>query len=218
MGMSTCCCCIPLRIGVTIIAVLSTIGYLAGTVSLFLSKSHLDSMYPIQSSQYAPVFWSMAAIYILYTLSSLLGVVGSITQQRRLVLIFSILYWIMVILTLIASFAVWIILLVRRSDVETGCEAAVTNSVAATDSPYHAPVTIPNQQAEVQDACSQAIRNVTIGLGVGVFVGNALQLYFASAISAYAQRLKRNNQHQKLRDLDEFPSAKGMPAMAAPVY
>jgi hypothetical protein len=130
----------------------------------------------LQSSQYAPVFWSMVAIYILYTVSSLIGVVGSITQKRRLVLIFSILYWIMVVLTLIASFAVWIILLVRRSDVEAGCVAAVTNSIAASDSPYHTPVTIPNQQAQVQDDCSVAIRNVTIGLGVIVFVGNALQV------------------------------------------
>jgi hypothetical protein len=57
------------------------------------------------------------------------------------------------------------------------------------------------------------VRNATVKLSDFFF-----KLYFASAISAYAQRLKRNNQHQKLRDLDDFPSAKGMPAMAAPVY
>ncbi|CAO3686740.1 unnamed protein product [Umbelopsis vinacea] len=178
----------------------------------------LESMYPIQANQFVPVFWSLVAVYILYTISSLFGVIGSITQKRRMVLFFSILYWIMVILTLIVSFAVWILLLVKRSDIETACEAAVSNSIAATDSPYHSPVAIPNQQADIQNACNEAIRNATIGGGVIVFVGNALQLYFASAISAYAQRLKRNNQHQKLRDLDDFPSAKGMPAMAAPVY
>jgi hypothetical protein len=203
----------------------------------------LESMYPIQTNQFTPIFWSLVAVYILYTISSLFGVIGSITQKRRMVLFFSILYWIMVILTLIVSFAAWIILLVKRSEVESACEAAVANTIAANDSPYHSPVTIPNQQADIQDACNQAIRNATIGGGVAVFVGNALQvrivklsqplapllwltiilflfhqLYFASAISAYAQRLKRNNQHQKLRDLDDFPTAKGMPAMAAPVY
>ncbi|KAI9284397.1 hypothetical protein BC943DRAFT_60854 [Umbelopsis sp. AD052] len=218
MGMSTCCCCIPLRIGVIIIAVFSTIVYALGTASLFISKNHASASFPIQANQYTAVFWTLVAVYILYTLSSLIGVVGSITQRRRMVLFFSILNWIMVVLTLIASFAVWIILLVKKSDVETACEAAVSNSIAANDSPYHTPVSIPNQQGDIQNACQEAIRNATIIGGVLVFVGNALQFYFASAISAYAQRLKRNNQHQKLRDLDDFPSAKGMPAMAAPVY
>lgn len=133
-------------------------------------------MYPIQANQFVPVFWSLVAVYILYTISSLFGVIGSITQKRRMVLFFSILYWIMVILTLIVSFAVWILLLVKRSDIETACEAAVSNSIAATDSPYHSPVAIPNQQAGIQNDCNEAIRNATIGGGVIVFVGNALQV------------------------------------------
>lgn len=82
----------------------------------------------------------------------------------------------MVVLTLIATFAVWIILLVKKSDVETACEAAVSNSIAANDSPYHSPVTIPNNQADIQSSCETAIRDATIAGGVIVFVGNALQV------------------------------------------
>lgn len=82
----------------------------------------------------------------------------------------------MVVLTLIATFAAWIILLVKKSEVETACEAAVSNSIAANDSPYHSPVAIPNQQADIQSACENAIRDATIGGGVVVFVGNALQV------------------------------------------
>jgi hypothetical protein len=170
-----------------------------GTASLFVSRNRKLSLpsfvvatsfqasdwipfvdasasFPIQSNQYTAVFWTLVAVYILYTISSLFGVVGSITQRRRMVLFFSILNWIMVVLTLIATFAVWIILLVKKSDVESACEAAVSNSIAANDSPYHSPVTIPSQQIDVQNACQEGIRNATIAGGVIVFVGNALQV------------------------------------------
>jgi hypothetical protein len=144
-----------------------------------------DAAFPIQSSQYAAVFWTLVGVYILYTISSLFGVIGSITQKRRMVLVFSILNWIMVVLTLIASFAVWIILLVKKSEVESACEAAVSNSIAANDSPYHSPVAIPNQQSDIQNACQEAIKNATIAGGVIVFVGNALQVNKKSALSKY---------------------------------
>ncbi|KAG0166375.1 hypothetical protein DFQ28_005962 [Apophysomyces sp. BC1034] len=101
----------------------------------------------------------------------------------------------------------WIILLVKRNSVVSECNQYLQD-ISTSHSPYYTPVPLPNGAMFGQDNCEAAVKQVLIIYGLLVFIGNFLQIYFASAISAYADRLKRNNQHQKLRDLDDYPESK----------
>ncbi|KAL9541574.1 hypothetical protein MBANPS3_009041 [Mucor bainieri] len=112
MGQYKCCCCIPVRAGVLIIALLSAALYIAATVGLFMSKPSTGLTYQdveIDMRVVNGIYYTSIAVSIIFALAALFGVLGSVT------------------------------------------------------------------------------------------------FYFATAISAYATRLRRTNMHEKLRNLEDFP-------------
>ncbi|KAI8376280.1 uncharacterized protein BYT42DRAFT_574068 [Radiomyces spectabilis] len=155
-------------------------------------------------SSTAPGYWTAVGVIALYAVSSLFGVIGSITQNRKMIGVFKILYWLVTILLLIVTFALWILCLVKRDLLVESC-AEVARELASSSSSYYTPVQLPNGGDNLTQSCATAAKQLLIVGGLIVFVGNLFQVYFASVISAYAARLKRNNQHQKLRDLDDYP-------------
>ncbi|CAO3621881.1 unnamed protein product [Mucor hiemalis] len=197
MGQYKCCCCIPVRAGVLIIALLSAAVYIACTVGLFMAKANQESFYSYLS-EHAPtlnnadskkvtdgVLYTSIAVSILFSLTSLFGVLGSITQQRRMINIFKVSYWFVAVLSFLVSIAAIVALGVQRSQIVAACVAE------------NADLTYDN--------CSTGYRNFMIVFSIVLMVVSFIQFYFATAISSYATRLRRSNMHEKLRNLEDFP-------------
>ncbi|KAI8073150.1 hypothetical protein BC940DRAFT_104075 [Gongronella butleri] len=197
MAHNKCCCCIPLRAGVMIIAGLSTAAYLVLLIGLLIRREAFLSL-PFAGA--VPVFWVGVVVCLIYALSSIFGVVGAITNNRAMTNIFRVLYWIMAIISLIVSVAVYIFALVKRGDIEGECSTILQNPGT-----YGVSGTSTFTKAEADAACSGAMRTYLIASGIALAIGNIIQLYFASAIGAYSARLRRTNLHQKLHNVEDFP-------------
>ncbi|KAI8079353.1 hypothetical protein BDF21DRAFT_419939 [Thamnidium elegans] len=191
MGQYKCCCCIPVRAGVLIIALLSAAIYIMSTVGLFLVKANDDQSY-LNNTDFTynmtavnGVFYTTVAVTILFSLASLFGVIGSITQHRKMIVMFKMVYWFVVILQFIVTVAVIIVLAVNRSEIIGHC-------------------TLSSEAVSLED-CTKGFKYMMIAFSVIVMIINFIQFYFATAISAYAARLRRTNMHEKLRNLEDFP-------------
>ncbi|KAI8078138.1 uncharacterized protein B0P05DRAFT_542646 [Gilbertella persicaria] len=188
MGHYKCCCCVPLRAGILIIALISSAVYIASTVGLFMSRSTGVSVYDgynVNSVTFTAVHYTTIAVSIIFALASLFGVVGSITQHRKMIAVFKLAYWTVATLQFIVSIASIIILGLNRSTIITACAEAYAD--------------------ETLDSCAVGYRNFMIIFSVVSMIICFIQFYFASAISAYATRLRRTNMHEKLRNLEDFP-------------
>ncbi|CAO3624259.1 unnamed protein product [Cunninghamella blakesleeana] len=199
MANNTCCCCIPIRAGVLLIATLSTAFYIAATIASFVGRQKYLASADVELSRI--IYWVFVALFILNSITSLFGMVGAISKNRGMINIFKGVYWLMAIIGLLVSLAIWIVLLVKRDDISAACA-----DVSQNPGDYGLSDVLPVGSAgEALSLCSTSVRNLLIITGVGIFVGNFIQLYFASVISAYATRLRRTNQHEKLRNLEDFP-------------
>ncbi|KAL7332596.1 hypothetical protein PS15p_204610 [Mucor circinelloides] len=143
------------------------------------------------------VFWSLVAVVGLYSVSALFGVIGGITQNRSMINIFRYLYWTVVILLLLSSSAIWIFMLIKQNSIIDECQQYLNDSTVISS----------NQQGLIQEDCHTATKQILIAGGIVVFVGNLIQVYFASIINAYATRLGQHGsfQHHQLHNLDDFP-------------
>ncbi|KAG0741897.1 hypothetical protein G6F57_010604 [Rhizopus arrhizus] len=207
MGQYKCCCCIPIRAGVLIIALLSAAFYVAITVllslaipkfSMFSSTNELALTYGllllIDESESAfsttavkGVHYTSIAITVIFAFCSLFGVIGSITQHRKMIAAFKLAYWTSSLLELLISIAAIIVLAVQRIDIINTCAALNAD--------------------ETVGSCSSYYRTFMIILCCLIVIVNLFQFYFAAAISSYATRLRRTNMHEKLRHLEDFPEA-----------
>ncbi|ORE07732.1 hypothetical protein BCV72DRAFT_102306 [Rhizopus microsporus var. microsporus] len=212
MGLNTCCFCVPLRTGVTVIATISFLFYLACLISFIMGRDGIHSFPKEDLSAVLGIYWTAVAVVSLYTASSLLGILGGATQNRTMINIFRFLYWTMALLILVTSTVTWIMMLVKRNSIVSECQRYLLEQDSKQNS-YYTPVTLPDgRMVAHQEDCTSATKQVIIIIGIFVFLGNFIQLYFASAINAYARRLKSIGtiQHHKLRDMDEFPETAKM--------
>lgn len=91
------------------------------------------------------------------------------TQQKRgLVNVFNIFYWIMAIICLIVTLAIWIFFLVKRSDIQSACTEYLNQS-QQIDSSY-------GLKASPADACESTMKAFLIGGGFAVFIGNFISV------------------------------------------
>ncbi|CEP12753.1 hypothetical protein [Parasitella parasitica] len=188
MGQYKCCCCIPVRAGVLIIALISAALYIFSTVALFMSKPSTGVTYEdveVDMKVVNGIYYTSIAVSIIFALASLFGVLGSVTQHRKMIAIFKISYWFVAILQFIVTIAAIIILAVKRTDIVNSCVALYPE--------------------ETVDTCSVGYRNFMIVFSIVSILITFIQFYFATAISAYATRLRRTNMHEKLRNLEDFP-------------
>jgi hypothetical protein len=155
----------------------------------------------------------MVTVTILYAAASLFGVIGTGLANRAMVLIFSTINWIFVILTLLVYTAVWIYIMIKKNEIIDVCTNTLNGAAGGaanstvTDSIYTPLFGSGANAVKSSDACSETLRWVSISLGITVLVGGFISVYFASAVGAYAARLKRFNNHTKLHDMDEMAYA-----------
>jgi len=207
MAMDKCCCCIPLRGGVFVIALLTLLGNIGGIVYLVVRRDYL--MHPFQafSNTFVISFWVALTITALYAAASLFGVIGTGLANRAMVLIFSMINWIFVVFTLLAYTALWIYIMVKKSEITNICSTTLNGAAgdAIASNPIYTPLfgSTANAVSSI-DACNETIKWVSISLGIFVLVGGFISVYFASVVGGYAARLKRFNNHTKLQNLDEM--------------
>lgn len=79
----------------------------------------------------------------------------------------------MAILTLVVTVATWIFLLVRRSDIEAGCQEGIEQMESSG---------YTTLGSEIADMCSRGMQGLLIGGGVGVFIGNIISVSDGSMI------------------------------------
>ncbi|EIE83540.1 hypothetical protein RO3G_08245 [Rhizopus delemar RA 99-880] len=188
MGQYKCCCCIPIRAGVLIIALLSAAFYVAITVLLSLAIPKFnESESAFSTPAVKGVHYTSIAITVIFAFCSLFGVIGSITQHRKMIAAFKLAYWTSSLLELLISIAAIIVLAVQRIDIINTCAALNAD--------------------ETVGSCSSYYRTFMIILCCLIVIVNLFQFYFAAAISSYATRLRRTNMHEKLRHLEDFPEA-----------
>ncbi|KAI9281124.1 hypothetical protein BY458DRAFT_264993 [Sporodiniella umbellata] len=207
MGLNNCCFCIPLRTGVTSIAVISFLFYLLCFIS---GVRNLTNYVSLEGQRYIlGTLWTYVVISGLYTLSSSLGIAGGITQNRKMISVFRTLYWINAVFVLILSSYMWIGLLIIRKDIVSSCQDYFLSS---TNNGFYSPVTLPSGKRLYEEECESYTKQALILLGIFVFLGNFIQIYFASTIQAYATRLKSvgTTQHHQLRNLEDFPETTKM--------
>ncbi|ORE04608.1 hypothetical protein BCV72DRAFT_263832 [Rhizopus microsporus var. microsporus] len=186
MGQYKCCCCVPVRAGVLMIALISAAFYIAVTVGLCLDIPRLnedDGAYVTPAMR--GVHYTSIAFSVIFAFCSLFGVIGSITQHRKMVATFKLAYWTSALIAAILSIAVIVVLAVQRTEVIGRCGALNPD--------------------ESIGSCPEFYRNFMIALCVLIVFVNFIQFYFAAAISSYATRLRRTNMHEKLRNLEDFP-------------
>ncbi|KAI8368861.1 hypothetical protein EDC96DRAFT_574019 [Choanephora cucurbitarum] len=209
MGLGNCCFCIPLRVGVTSIAILSSVFYIAILIFLLMNRQGFDELPQTMISSTLTLFWVFVGTLSLFAAFSLFGVIAGLTQNKTMMNIFRFLYWTVTLLLFISSTAFWIYLMIQRDSVTTGCQQFMALNATTSITSTYSPVTLPDgtDGGLYHDYCASLTRQVLIISGVLVFVGNLVQIYFASVIGAYARRLKAGmtSQHQQLRDLDDFP-------------
>jgi hypothetical protein len=159
------------------------------------------------------MFWVMVIVTILYAAASLFGVIGTGLANRAMVLIFSMINWIFVVLTLLVYAAVWIYVMIKKNDIIDACTSSLNGAVGGaanstvSDSIYTPLFGSGANAVKSGDACAETVRWVSISLGITVLVSGLVSVYFASAVSAYSTRLKRFNNHTKLQDMDEMAYA-----------
>jgi hypothetical protein len=211
--MEKCCCCIPLRGGVFVIALLTFLGNIGELAYFFLRREYLTTGFQGYGNSYVIAFWVMVAITVLYCAASLFGVIGSGLANRAMVLIFSTVNWIIVIFTFLVYTALWIYIMAKKSEIVDVCTSTLNGAVGSTmnatnTNSIYTPLFGPTANSvNSVEACNETIKWVSIYLGLVVVIGGLLSVYFASVVSAYATRLKRFNNHTKLQDMDEMSYA-----------
>ncbi|KAI9321581.1 hypothetical protein BX666DRAFT_2023695 [Dichotomocladium elegans] len=190
--INKCCCCVPLRLGVAIIALLSLVGVLA---YLVLEKDSLLLQEDTSHINLDAVYYTGLVVTSLNIIASLFGILGAGMRKKSLIRVFKHVYWVMAVVIIAASIAIWIFIAVRRTDLYESCAFYYERDYALEGF---------DVTAEATGVCNKIMLGLLVGGGVAVLVGAAISIYFACVISAYVERLKRSSLHRPLRDLEQF--------------
>ncbi|CAO3686871.1 unnamed protein product [Rhizopus stolonifer] len=138
MGQYKCCCCVPIRAGVLIIALLSAAFYIAITVLLCLAiPSFNESGGAYSTPAVKGVHYASIAITVIFAFCALFGVIGSITQHRKMIAAFKLAYWSASLLELLMSIAAIVVLAVQRTDIINTCAGLNADETISSCTTYY---------------------------------------------------------------------------------
>ncbi|KAI8887571.1 hypothetical protein K501DRAFT_241999 [Backusella circina FSU 941] len=197
MKLERVCCCIPVRLGVFLISLLSACVYIVFVIIMFIYRKEMEYLAtsqqiigtPFTVEAFNAVFYSFISIFIASAAICVFGLLAILEQHRRMARIYNIVNWVFVLTILIFSLAWWIYLKVKQADFLSECQ--ISSPLNLGDS----------------ELCIDYLNKLVIISGVLVFAGNLLQLYWAKSISKYSISLNRYYQHQRLTLKDEDASS-----------
>ncbi|KAI8887152.1 hypothetical protein K501DRAFT_321526 [Backusella circina FSU 941] len=208
------CCCIPVRLGAMLMALIIGCIYLICTILMFVYRRDMQAWSTLEQNVDTPltveafngVFNAFVSLFIIYTVVSVAGLISIGLQHRKMVRVYHIANWFFVLLFFTMSVAFWIYFKVKQDIYINDCQDLqnmldLQNNVP--QNPYYTSIQIPNRPmiagGSDKSHCIELIHRLVIVTGIVVFVGNLLQVYWARSIGKYAIALKRYYQHQKLQ-------------------
>ncbi|KAI7903042.1 uncharacterized protein BX663DRAFT_509331 [Cokeromyces recurvatus] len=117
-------------------------------------------------------------------MSSLLGVIGGLRQNKRMVYIFGIHYGFITTLILFLSIHLCIITLVKQDSIVEGCRKIIMGTSPTIN-------VIKVEVEEENSYCIQAIKQFLLISGISLFMINFIQIYFGFLIFRFAKKLRR---------------------------
>ncbi|KAI7879980.1 hypothetical protein K492DRAFT_237557 [Lichtheimia hyalospora FSU 10163] len=180
---SNCCFCLPLRSAITTISGISLVVYGGVFIWLLVKRNAISGYFQNEQHVALPFLYLCVTISAIFFICALLGLLSNMQQNRRLLRVFCIFYWIMATAVLCITFAAWIALLVLRDETVASCNQYL-NQISSGNTEYDFPGSGP-LGTDRRD-CDASVRNLIIFGAFVVFVGNALQFYFAVIIAASA--------------------------------
>lgn len=208
--ISNCCFCLPLRSAITTISGISLVVYGGVFIWLLVKRNVITSYFQSELHVAAPFLYLCVAISAIFFFCTLLGLFSNMQQNKRLLRIFCLSYWIMSTVVLCVTLAAWIALLILRDETIVSCNQYLSQVNSGNTAYYDLPGSGP--LGTDRGDCEASVRNLTIFGAFVVFVGNALQFYFAAIItaSAFGQRIE-NNPSQSIPLQSGFPQYQQYP-------
>lgn len=179
-----------------------------------LTHTHTQKAIIVYSGQTAKAWYYINLLFtVLVFMGGLSGIIGSIFAQRRSAKFFSIVVWICCVLSFIKYVTSLVLMIVYKQNMINTCirsgfvglnnaQIGLMPTTISTNS-YYTPVKYPdtmNQFATSEQECQQSVKMLIILWGAVIFIIQALQIYFASVVNAYAARLQSGARHHRLHD------------------
>ncbi|KAI7860007.1 hypothetical protein BDC45DRAFT_495463 [Circinella umbellata] len=197
MAFNSCCLCLSLHQACLIITTASAFIYGACFLWLLVRHEIILGYFQQEPQTIQPILWILITLSGIICLCMLVGAFGSLRQNQKIMRLFSIVYWGISAVVLIMTLATWAVLLAKRDTAVSSCKEYLTQLGGSRGLPGSGVF-----GAYVGD-CDISIRNMIIVGSLIVFIGNALQIYWACIVSASVSRMKSNIGHQQLRELED---------------
>ncbi|KAI8146125.1 hypothetical protein BJV82DRAFT_600602 [Fennellomyces sp. T-0311] len=198
MAINRCCFCFSLYQAPLIITTASAVVYGAVFVWLLVRHEVILGFFQEEPGAINPILWLLVPISGLACLYMLFGAFASLRQSQRLLKIFLAMYWAMSGTVFVLTLASWAVLLAKRNAAVSSCETYLSQVRGSRGLPGSGVFGVYDGD------CERSVRNMCIVGGFIVFIGNALQFYFAFVVTtAVKNRTKATAGHQQLRDLED---------------
>jgi len=219
MALTKCCCCIPLRPAVFIIAAWFFFSNAFEAITGFLGRNTTFE-YLRQTSPIA--FWVEEILTILVALGGFLGLVGVTCASRNFVYSAAAIIWFNVVVSIVKRVGAVVIIGLHQDGVIASCEQdgiftltnpdtiSVLTNVASNSSSYtpvirpgtlnQNNITLFNGTKFSKDFCQKEAQYFLIGMAIVVAIVELFQIYFAAVVSAYAKQIKSGARHHRLRE------------------
>jgi len=204
MSMKKCCLCIPLRAGTFLVALWFFVTSSFEAITGFLGRNAILS-YVSQTNNI--IFWVEESLTIVVALGGLVGIIGSCFATRGFVRAFSIITWIICIVSVIQHVSSLIVVGMNRQNLISECsETGKFDASPAEVTPLYTPIirnhTLspqPNSDGNtIYATCAKEVEIFIIVASVVVVVIQFIQFYFGMVVTAYAAKLTSQPKHTKL--------------------
>ncbi|KAI9494103.1 hypothetical protein BDB00DRAFT_820884 [Zychaea mexicana] len=206
MGFNRCCLCLSLHQATLIISTASAVVYGAVFIWLLVRHEIILGFFQQESQAIQPILWLLVALSGIICLCMLFGAFASLRQNQTMMRLFKAMYWAVAAVVLVMTLAAWAVLLAKRDSAVSSCNEYLSQVRGSRDLPGSGVFGVYDGD------CDASVRNLIIVGALIVFIGNALQIYWACIVSASVSRMKDSVGHQQLRDLeDHYYNSSGYP-------
>ncbi|KAI9256871.1 hypothetical protein BY458DRAFT_519100 [Sporodiniella umbellata] len=211
MTPEKCCCFIPLRLGSFIVALWFFVAYFIDAITGFLGMNAVV----IYSGQTTKAWYYINSLFTVLVLAGgFSGVIGTAFAQKRFARLFNFVVWTCCVLSFVKYITSLALMIVYRQNMVNTCirsgfvgfnnaQTGLTASPSISTGSYYSPVKYPNTlnaNATSSSECEQAVKSLIIAWGTIIFIVQLLQLYFATIVNSYSNRLNNGTRHHRLHD------------------
>jgi ABC-type multidrug transport system fused ATPase/permease subunit len=175
----TCCCCIPLRAGVIILALVS---FLAAGFEAVVYLAKPQFVQPPPNHTTALVYGIFMAIMCFF---SFIGLIGGIRASYGMVKAYSVLQKISLFLAFVATGVTIGFSFKNRPEMLTQCIASVKEGTNPS-------INLPTDATEdsIKQVCEPMVTATLVAMTITMVIILLIMIYFTTVVSEYASKLK----------------------------